>query len=158
MGYVETLFGHQDRISDIDALRGETALTSGCRDKTVRYWKIADETQIVFRGGTKSALRDALEGGLDAGGNDIMEVDDVKRRKGKQDFVEGSMECVAMVDETTFLSGGDSGCVHSDPLLCYWADIGAGRYLCGLRQKRSQFSSTGLLMDYRSSLWELMPQ
>ena len=111
MGYVETLFGHQDRISDVDALRGETALTAGCRDKTVRFWKVADETQIVFRGGAKSVLREVLEGALDADGDDLMEDEYVKRRKGKRDFVEGSMECIAMVDETTFLSGGDSGYV-----------------------------------------------
>jgi ribosomal RNA-processing protein 9 len=110
MGYVETLFGHQDRISDIDALRGETALTSGSRDKTLRYWKVADETQIVFRGGAKSVLRDVLEGALDA---DRMSEDgidgDTSKTKRSQRFVEGSMECVAMIDETTFLSGGDSG-------------------------------------------------
>lgn len=110
LGFVEQLFGHQDRIADIDALRGETALTAGSRDKTVRFWKVADETQIVFRGGTKSVLREVLEGALDADGDDLME-EDTKRRKGKQNFVEGSMECVAMVDETTFLSGGDSGTI-----------------------------------------------
>jgi ribosomal RNA-processing protein 9 len=105
MGYVETLFGHQDRISDVDALRGETAITSGSRDKTVRYWKIADETQIVFRGGAKSLLREMLEGG------DVHDGEEGGKssKKGKQNFVEGSMECVAMLDETTFLSGGDSG-------------------------------------------------
>lgn len=105
LGYVETLFGHQDKITSLDALRGETALTSGGRDKTVRYWKVAEETQVVFRGGAKSKLREVLEGALDADGMDI----DEEGGKRKQNFVEGSMECVAMVDESTFLSGGDSG-------------------------------------------------
>ncbi|CAG7850428.1 Uncharacterized WD repeat-containing protein C2E1P5.05 [Serendipita indica DSM 11827] len=109
MGYVETLFGHQDRISDIDALRGETALTSGCRDKSVRYWKVHEETQIVFRGGTKSVLREVLEGALDADGDEAL--GETHKQRERRDFVEGSIDCVAMVDESTFLSGGDSGTI-----------------------------------------------
>jgi ribosomal RNA-processing protein 9 len=78
----------------------------------VRFFKIADETQLVFRGGVKSALREVIEGALDADADADMDVDMnvVDRKgKGKQKFVEGSMECVAMIDEHTFLSGGDSG-------------------------------------------------
>ncbi|KAG8835845.1 pre-rRNA processing protein [Serendipita sp. 399] len=108
MGYVETLFGHQDRISDIDALRGETAVTSGARDKTIRFWKVAEETQIVFRGGAKSVLREVLEGALEA---ELEDMEDPERKGGTQHFVEGCMECVSMIDETTFLSGGDSGTI-----------------------------------------------
>ncbi|KAH7929245.1 WD40 repeat-like protein [Leucogyrophana mollusca] len=123
MGYVETLFGHQDTIFSIDALRGEFAVTAGARDKTVRYWKIADESQLVFRGGGKSAIRELLEGGAFQGHEDegAMEVDGTKygREKDKETekakrFVEGSIECVAMIDETTFVSGGDTGSI------CLW--------------------------------------
>ncbi|KAF7298181.1 WD-REPEATS-REGION domain-containing protein [Mycena chlorophos] len=64
MGYVETLFGHQDHVLSVDALRGETCVSVGGRDKTVRYWKIADETQLVFRGGGRSKIREVLDGGL----------------------------------------------------------------------------------------------
>ncbi|EGN92168.1 hypothetical protein SERLA73DRAFT_127723 [Serpula lacrymans var. lacrymans S7.3] len=99
MGYVETLFGHQDTIVSLDALRSESAVTGGARDKTVRFWKIADESQLVFRGGGKSAVRELLEGGA---------FEDKGRGKQKR-FVEGSIECVAMIDETTFISGGDTG-------------------------------------------------
>lgn len=104
MGYVETLFGHQDFVMSIDSLRGETAVTCGGRDRTVRYWKIIDETQLVFRGGGRSKLRDLLEGGAFEG----MDVDDSEKEH--KTYVEGSMEVVCMIDETTFLSGGDSGC------------------------------------------------
>lgn len=107
-GYVETLFGHQDKITGLDSLRAETAVSSGGRDKSVRFFKIADETQLVFRGGVKSALREVIEGVLDTDAD--MDVVD-RKGKGKQNFVEGSMECVAMIDEHTFLSGGDSGYV-----------------------------------------------
>ena len=45
LSYVETLFGHQDCIQAVSALRGELALSAGGRDKTIRYWKVADESQ-----------------------------------------------------------------------------------------------------------------
>lgn len=112
MGYIETLFGHQDVINSVDSLRSETALSSGSRDRTVRFWKVVEENQLVFRGGGRSALRDVLEGVP----VDEVEVDGGEPRvKGKEkenqpnDYREGSMECVALIDESTFLSGGDSG-------------------------------------------------
>lgn len=108
MGYVETLFGHQDFVLSVDSLRGETAVSCGGRDRTVRFWKIVDETQLVFRGGGRSKMREVLEGGAFEG----MEDDDEPKQKPvttTRSFIEGSMECVAMVDEETFLSGGDSG-------------------------------------------------
>jgi ribosomal RNA-processing protein 9 len=126
MGYVETLFGHQDIIVGIDALRSENAVTAGSRDKTLRFWKIVEESQLVFRGGGKSAFRELLEGGMvdvedteqqDEQGVTIIENQAIqgaqakaKRKNAKSlKFIEGSIECVAMIDETTFLSGGDSG-------------------------------------------------
>ena len=119
MGYVETLFGHQDHVLGLDALRGENCVSVGCRDKTLRYWKIAEETQIVLRGGGRSRIREVLDGGLlgDDEGDDVNEEEGMElggskgkgKAKGDNKFVEGSLECVAMVDETTFLSGGDSG-------------------------------------------------
>ncbi|TRM66987.1 WD40-repeat-containing domain protein [Schizophyllum amplum] len=122
MGYVETLFGHQDVVLAIDALRGETCVSAGGRDKTTRFWKIVEETQLVFRGGGRSRIRDVLDGGL-RGDDEGEDVDDemdggVKRKQRKEKdlkFVEGSLECVAMVDETTFVSGGDSGSI------CLWS-------------------------------------
>ena len=46
--YVETLFGHQDRVLGIDAGSRERAITVGGRDRTVRVWKIVEESQLVF--------------------------------------------------------------------------------------------------------------
>ncbi|KAF8717373.1 WD40 repeat-like protein, partial [Rhizoctonia solani] len=126
MGYVETLFGHQDGASSLDALSGETAVSTGMRDRTVRYWKIADETQLVFRGGGRSKLREVLEGGMEeaSGGEEDAEEENPvgpRKRKGKgkekeksKSFLEGSIDCVAMLDESTFVSGGDSGSI------CLW--------------------------------------
>ena len=110
MGYVETLFGHQDHILSLDALRGDVCVSVGARDKTVRYWKIVDETQLVFRGGGRSRIREVLEGGLkgDEEGDD-MDVDGASKKGQQKSYIEGSLECVCMIDETTFVSGGDSG-------------------------------------------------
>ena len=109
MGYVETLFGHQAPVLAVDALRAETAVSVGGRDKSVRFWKVPDESQLVFRGGGGSRWSDDLDG---------MDVDETERRelkagkgKAQEKFVEGSIDCVAMIDETTFVSGGDSGYV-----------------------------------------------
>lgn len=111
--YIDTLFGHQDTILNLDCLRNETALTAGGRDKSLRFWKVAEEAQLVFRGGGTSRMREVLEGSRAA---DDMEVDGAAAQKqtGSQEaqtkkYVEGSTEVVAMIDEQHFLSGGDSG-------------------------------------------------
>ncbi|KAF9463213.1 Rnu3ip2 protein [Collybia nuda] len=120
MGYVETLFGHQDHVLSLDALRSETCVSVGGRDKTVRYWKIVEESQLVFRGGGRSRVREILEGGLrgDEEGDDVDDTmdggPDPKEKETARKFIEGSIECVAMIDETTFVSGGDSGSI------CLW--------------------------------------
>ena len=87
MAYVETLFGHQDEVLDVAALAPERCLSAGAGDRTVRLWKVAEETQLVFRGG-----------GFGRG-----------ERDGKPVAVEGSIERVAFVDDETFVSGSDSG-------------------------------------------------
>jgi len=114
MGYVETLFGHQDTAVCIDALRAETCVSVGARDKTARFWKIVEESQLVFRGGGRSKIREVLEGGLDSVGEGD-EPEEKDRDKGKKNFVEGSLECIAMVDDSTFVTGGDSGYVSLSP-------------------------------------------
>lgn len=106
MGYVDTLFGHQDHVVGIDALRAETVVSAGARDRTVRYWKVVEETQLVFRGGGISKVREVLEGGLDG----LDDEEDVRPKKGTEKrYEEGSVDCVAMIDDSTFASGGDSG-------------------------------------------------
>ncbi|KAL1939064.1 hypothetical protein VTO73DRAFT_10324 [Trametes versicolor] len=106
MGYVETLFGHQAPVTAIDTLLAETAVSAGGRDKTVRFWKVPEETQLVLRGGGGSKWYDDLDG-MDEDG------DAKRKREGAkaESFVEGSIECVAMIDESNFVSGGDSGSI-----------------------------------------------
>ncbi|DAZ99455.1 TPA: hypothetical protein N0F65_004088 [Lagenidium giganteum] len=53
MGYVETLFGHQSEVNGLDALYRERVTSCG-RDRSVRMWKIPEETQLVFYGNSGS--------------------------------------------------------------------------------------------------------
>ena len=96
MGYVETLFGHQDQVLDVAALAPERCLTAGARDRTVRLWKVAEETQLVFRGSTAKGERERQ----------------VQREEGgvpPPALAEGSIERVAFIDDETFVSGSDNG-------------------------------------------------
>ncbi|KAL7273924.1 pre-rRNA processing protein [Rhizina undulata] len=101
LAYIETLFGHQDEVVGIAALAGERCVTVGARDRTARLWKIIDETQLVFRGGGGGSSSDSK-----------------KPRKGKdgiERYEEGSMDCIAMIDEEHFVTGSDNG------NLCLWS-------------------------------------
>lgn len=85
--YIETLFGHQDQITGIDTLGRERCVSTGGRDKTARLWKIVEESQLVFRGGISTK---------DESGT-------------KNVLVENSIDSVAQLDESMFVTGGDSG-------------------------------------------------
>ena len=47
-GFVETLYGHEAAVRDIDALVQDRALT-GSEDGTIRIWKVLEQTQLVFK-------------------------------------------------------------------------------------------------------------
>lgn len=47
--YIETLYGHQAEITALDCLERERVLSAGA-DCTCRVWKIAEESQLVYRG------------------------------------------------------------------------------------------------------------
>ncbi|KAL3666694.1 hypothetical protein V7S43_008320 [Phytophthora oleae] len=72
MGYVETLFGHQSEVHGLDSMYKERVVSCG-RDRSVRMWKIPEETQLVFYGNS------------------------------------GSMDCVKMVTDEYYVTGGDDG-------------------------------------------------
>ncbi|ATY59832.1 small nucleolar ribonucleo complex [Cordyceps militaris] len=110
MAYVETLFGHQDEVVDVDALAQERCISVGARDRTARLWKVMEETQLVFRGGAVDKKARPPPG--------------VDRRSL---LAEGSMDRVAMIDDELFVTGGDNGAlslwsvtkkkpVHVEPL------------------------------------------
>ena len=117
LSYIETLFGHQESIMDLDCLRAERAISAGGRERTCRLWKIREESQLVFRGGAKSKVSSLLEGG------------DLVDTRGKNEVHEGSIDCIAMIDDHHFLCGSDSGCVNTN----------AAQFLSGLRRRRNLF-------------------
>ncbi|KAF9584760.1 pre-rRNA processing protein [Lunasporangiospora selenospora] len=120
MSYIETLFGHQDSISAIDSLAKEHCVTTGGRDRTVRLWKIVEESQLVFRGGgfvkPKKLNKDKDESELFASTAKPSSVSSAsdqasETKKKAPSFLEGSMDCLAMIDEENFVTGGDSGTI-----------------------------------------------
>ena len=101
--YVETLFGHQDEVTDIAAFPTvERCVSVGARDRTARVWKVVEETQLVFRGGGSGGAgkKDQRNG---ASG--------VEEKK----YVDGSIDKVAVIDNDTFVTGSDNGS------LCLWS-------------------------------------
>jgi ribosomal RNA-processing protein 9 len=92
LAYVETLFGHQDEVVDVDALAQERCVSVGARDRTARLWKVAEETQLVFRGGGASKK---VPPGIDP----------------RTVLSEGSMDRIAMIDDDLFVTGSDNGAI-----------------------------------------------
>ncbi|KAF9896223.1 pre-rRNA processing protein, partial [Lobosporangium transversale] len=126
MSYIETLFGHQDSITAVDSLVKEHCVSTGGRDRTIRLWKIVEETQLVFRGGgfirpkrlTKDSTGSSHGDGVDEPAQQPKMVPTpgpnggvIMKEKKDPSFLEGSMDCIAMIDEENFLTGGDSGTI-----------------------------------------------
>ncbi|KAI7863091.1 WD40-repeat-containing domain protein [Spinellus fusiger] len=88
--YIETLFGHQDQITAIDTLGRERCMSTGGRDKTARLWKIVEESQLVYRGGVTTKITE---------------------NEKSIAYTEGSVDCLAQLDEDLFVTGGDSGAI-----------------------------------------------
>jgi ribosomal RNA-processing protein 9 len=59
MTYVETLYGHQAGVSAIDCHKAERPISVG-RDRTARGWKLAEDTHLIFRGGSKVSSADCV--------------------------------------------------------------------------------------------------
>ncbi|RAL08986.1 ribosomal RNA-processing protein RRP9 [Aspergillus homomorphus CBS 101889] len=80
--YVETLFGHQDHVSGVAAMTIDQCISVGARDRTARLWKVIEESQLIFRGGSKSAS-----------------------------YQENNIDCVAPLPPNHFVTGSDSGSI-----------------------------------------------
>ena len=81
-------FGHQDRITGIDAGIRERAITSGGRDGTVRVWKIVEESQLVFNAPSIASGNASTGAGSTA---------------------TGSVDAVKLIDEEHFVTCGEDG-------------------------------------------------
>ncbi|KAF7114298.1 hypothetical protein CNMCM5793_008250 [Aspergillus hiratsukae] len=80
--YVETLFGHQDNVSSVAAMTLDQCISVGARDRTARLWKVIEESQLVFRGGSS-----------------------------KNTYQENTIDCVAPLPPSHFVTGSDSGSI-----------------------------------------------
>ena len=104
LAYVETLFGHQDEVVDVDALAQEQCVTVGARDRTARLWKVVEESQLVFRGGGASGRSKSVQALRQAYGDDSgVDLD------GERAYNEGSMDRIALIDDDTFITASDNG-------------------------------------------------
>jgi len=83
--YVESLFGHEDEILDVAGFSRERCVSVGARDRSARVWKVVDETQLVFKISEKS------------------------NKSNEKSSPAGSIDCVAVIDEQHFVTGGDNG-------------------------------------------------
>ncbi|KAI1437266.1 WD40 repeat-like protein [Xylaria sp. CBS 124048] len=96
LSFVESLFGHADSAVDVDALALERLVSVGARDRTVRLWKVADETQLVFRASSGTGdKKKQIDQGLNP--NSLAAT--------------GSLDRVAYIDESYFVTGSDNGCI-----------------------------------------------
>ncbi|KAK5090336.1 pre-rRNA processing protein [Lithohypha guttulata] len=84
LAYVETLFGHQDHVAAISAVSQDLCVSVGTRDRSARWWRVVDETQLKFLG--------------DSSRND--------------EYQTGSLDCVAAVPPNHFVTGSDSGAIQ----------------------------------------------
>lgn len=104
LAYVETLFGHQDDVVDIDALAQERCVSVGARDRTARLWKVVEETQLVFRGGGgDSSSKKKKRGEAAAPDPSGLEPGSLAH--------EGCMDRVACIDDELFVTGSDNGAI-----------------------------------------------
>lgn len=80
--YVETLFGHQDNVASVAAMAIDQCISVGARDRTARLWKVVEESQLIFRGGSS-----------------------------KNTYHENNMDCIAPLPPTHFVTGSDNGSI-----------------------------------------------
>jgi hypothetical protein len=101
-------------------LSRERCISSGGRDKTVRLWKIVEESQLVFRSGGSSIKKIPTEFG-----NPVFE---------------NSIDVVTLINEDHFVSGGDNGyffIAHPAPSMIL--TLLSALSLCGVFNERSPF-------------------
>ncbi|KAF1360143.1 WD40 repeat-like protein [Lizonia empirigonia] len=124
--YIETLVGHQDAVIGIAGgveMNQETCVSVGARDRTARLWKVVEENQLVFHGGgtvRQKGLEKLRKGRF---GKNVDYLDDKAEDKqvngGDDDddddndtpiaYAEGSIDCVALLDASLFVTASDSG-------------------------------------------------
>jgi len=119
--YIETLHGHEDAVigvaGGLDPTQ-ETCVSVGSRDRSARLWKVVEENQLVFRSGGTARQKgmDKLRKGRFGANVDKHEKtsdDQPNGDNGDEDeviaYAEGSVDCVALLDASLFVTGSDNG-------------------------------------------------
>ncbi|KAJ9493908.1 pre-rRNA processing protein [Exophiala xenobiotica] len=83
LAYVETLFGHQDHVVDVSPVSVDQCVTVGARDRKALWWKVVDESLTKFLGDSSK----------------------------KDEYQTGSLDCVAALPPSHFVTGSDSGAI-----------------------------------------------
>ncbi|EFC45002.1 U3 small nucleolar interacting protein 2 [Naegleria gruberi] len=58
--FVDTLYGHESEVQGIDTMITPHALSCGS-DATLRYWKVEDETQLIYKSSTTKYSIDCMK-------------------------------------------------------------------------------------------------
>lgn len=122
LAYIETLHGHEDTVVGIASgldVKQETCISVGARDRSARLWKVVEENQLVFRGGGTARQKgmEKLRKGRFGGNIDKDDEDRINKSQTNgihEDdtpvaYGEGSVDCVAALDSTYFVTGSDNG-------------------------------------------------
>jgi ribosomal RNA-processing protein 9 len=124
--YIETLVGHQDTVVGIAGgleVNQETCISVGARDRSARLWRVVEENQLVFHGGTarQKGMAKLRKGQFGKGLDDKEEAKDEQVNGADDDdppiaYAEGSIDCVALLDASLFVTASDNGA------LSLWSD------------------------------------
>lgn len=119
--YIETLVGHQDAVVGVAGgveVNQETCVSVGARDRTARLWKVVEENQLVFHGGGTARQKGLEKLRKGRFGKDVSYLDAKEENNqvnGDDDddtpiaYAEGSIDCVALLDASLFVTASDSG-------------------------------------------------
>ena len=123
--YIETLVGHQDAVVAVAGgveVNQETCVSVGARDRTARLWKVVEENQLVFHGGGTARQKGLEKLRKGRFGKDVSYLDHpADSNKANADegedgeeevpinYAEGSIDCVALLDASLFVTASDSG-------------------------------------------------
>lgn len=117
--YIETLVGHQDTVIGIAGgleVNQETCVSVGARDRSARLWRVVEENQLVFHGGGTARQKGMAKLRKGQFGKNVDEEDNANNEtNGVHDddppiaYAEGSIDCVALLDASLFVTASDNG-------------------------------------------------
>lgn len=157
MAYVETLYGHQDVIHDLDSLDKERAVSCGGRDRSIRLWKIVEESQLIFQGVPTLESMDCISmitesffvGGCQSGAITLWDVQK-KKAVNTVDIAHGAGNSITAISALrfgdVFASGSNDGTVR------VWKCLPKKRHISPIMQVEIKGFINGLMFNSTGSL------